>query len=451
MKFVIENAKIFQTKNSKDVIASIVIENDKIIDIIYKKSIKSDLKKININGLYLIPGAIDCHTHFRLKIDKNRYNSDDFVSGTKASLSGGITTIIDFTEGDEKDADMDLFKRLKDSVGRSFCDFKFHAVIKNLQDNDDLNLRFRKIKKAGLNSIKIFTTYKERGLCLDEENIMKVLYYASKNDITVCVHAEDNSVISYDMKRYLSNSRKIKLHQFIRSEFSENYAVYKLLKLNERFRAKIYFVHISSYKSLEIIKEYQAKGYNVYAEICPQYFVFDDSIYNRNDSFLYTFTPPVRSKENRINILKNLKYFDTVSTDSCAFSFKDKYDFKDDITKIPMGIFSSYLMISLLYSFGVKEKRLGFSDFIRLISTNASNIFSIKGKGEIKKGNFADFFVFDPSESFIVKDAGFHNSDYSVYKGFKLWGKVKMSFLRGMLVFDNKNIIQILKSKSCIF
>jgi len=442
-KILLKNLKILDLKLQKTVKSSILIKDEIIEEIFYSgKEPKIEAQTMDFNGLTAFPGLIDSHTHFKLNLGNGKYNSDDFFSGSKACIAGGITTFIDFTEGDEKNPIKDINSRIKEAEN-SLCDYSFHAVIKGLENFADLKARLLKIKEKGINSIKIFTTYKNRGLMSCEENMAHILDIAAKNDIVVCVHAEDDSFISYNTTKNKKNYKKIEFHNIIRDEFSENYAVLKILKLNEKFNAKIYFVHISSAKSLDMITEYKTKGFDVYAETCPQYLGFNEEIYKRKNNFLYTFTPPVRSKENQKKLLSEISQFDVFATDSCAFNISDKIINKNDITKIPMGIASSQIMFPFLYTFGVKKGNLSLFRLMELTAFNPAKIFSISKKGEIKKGYYADIFVFDPNESFMVRAKElFHKSDYSVFEGFKLYGKTKAVFLRGRLSYLNGNFFE---------
>ena len=171
--------------------------------------------------------------------------------------------------------------------------------------------------------------------------------------------------------------------------------------------------------------------------------MFSNKIYSNKNAYLFTFTPPLRSENSRIKILKNISAFDTIATDSCAFFKKDKEKFKNDATRIPMGIASSELLLPLVYTYAVKSSSMSLYDLQQKLSTNPSKIFSISKKGEIKKGYYADIFVFDPNESFMVRAKElFHKSDYSVFEGLKLYGKTKAVFLRGRLSYLNGNFFE---------
>jgi len=442
-KILLKNLRILDLKSQKTVKSSILIKNEIIEEIFHPGSEpKIEAQTMDFKGLTAFPGLIDSHTHFKLKLGNGKYNSDDFVSGSKACIAGGITTFIDFTNGEEKNPIKDIDSRIKEAEN-SLCDYSLHAVLKGFENFEDLETRLLKIKEKGINSVKIFTTYKNRGLMSPEEKIAHILDIAAKNDIVVCVHAEDDSLINYNIVKNKKNYKKIEFHNVIRDEFSENYAVSKILKLNEKFNAKIYFVHVSSAKSLNTIMEYKNKGFEVYAETCPQYLGLNEEIYKKKDNFLYTFTPPVRSRKNQKNMLSEISQFDVFATDSCAFNISDKIINKKDVTRIPMGVASSQIMFPFLYTLGVKKGKLSLFRLMELTAFNPAKIFSISKKGEIKKGYYADIFVFDPDESFMVRaEELFHKSDYSVFEGLKLYGKTKAVFLRGALAYLNGNLFE---------
>ncbi|MCX7641479.1 MAG: amidohydrolase family protein [Elusimicrobiales bacterium] len=420
-------------QNNGNLKVDLFVEGNKIKQI--SKSINiSNCEIVDVSDKIIFPAFVDIHCHFHLKLDSNLYSRDDFETGTKAAVCGGIGTIGDFTSGNYYPSS-DLNKRLKEAKS-SYCDYFFHYVIKDIKNILDLKKKLYEAKNFGFRSVKIFTAYTKRGLRLLDCFFPYLLNIASKLGLIICVHAEDDDLIEYRISNFYKNKIPVKFHHKIRDEFSENYAVYKLLKLNELFGATIYFVHISSLKSLEMILKYRTMGYNVYAETCPQYIIFDDSIYYKKDSHLYTFTPPVRDKFNKKMLIENLRYFDVVSSDSCGFNKEDKEKFKDDVLKIPMGISSAQLTSSIIYTFGVQKGFLTLFDMQKILSSNSAKIFSLKNKGKIELNYDADICIFDPNIEFIVKNSQlYHKTNYSCYEGIKLKGKVTSLYLRGREVY----------------
>ena len=54
-----------------------------------------DAEVIDATGCYVLPGAIDNHTHLSMPFG-GTWSSDDYDTGTQAAAAGGTTCIIDF-------------------------------------------------------------------------------------------------------------------------------------------------------------------------------------------------------------------------------------------------------------------------------------------------------------------------------------------------------------------
>ncbi|GAB4028599.1 MAG: dihydropyrimidinase [Elusimicrobiota bacterium] len=395
---------------------------------------------IDASGLVCLPGLVDAHTHFKLKIGKNSYNSDDFSSGTRAALAGGITTVVDFTDqGQGVPFVVGLRKRLNDAR-ISYCDYSFHCIVPPFSSMKNFSLEFSSALKAGISTFKIFTAYKSRGLKLEKEDIIRLLKEAAKKGAMVTVHAEKEELIE---KNFLKLSKHIKQMGMkalpaVRNEESEISAVREIISLNEKIKAPLYFVHISSPVSAGIIEKASSRM-PVRAETCPQYLVLNKDIYSRRNAYLYSFCPPSRSSKSSMAMWIALKRgaLSVLATDSCGFSISVKRQWNGDINKLYMGISSSQFLLPLVYTFGVKKGLISMERLCELCCSNPALLMGIENKGFLKKGYYADLVLFDPQASFKISKKDLLNScGYSVYEGMKVYGKVKKVFLRGRQVYS---------------
>ncbi|NLI09145.1 MAG: amidohydrolase family protein [Elusimicrobia bacterium] len=406
----------------------------------------SKIKTIDARGLICMPGIVDIHTHFRLKLGEHNYNSDDFESGTKAALSCGITCVADFTDQDPGDSFLSgIKKRIKDAK-KSYCDYSFHCIVPSFSKMKNFSLEVKKAADSGAFTFKIFTAYSKRGLMLSSREIRQMLKEAKRNKAAVFVHAEKEEDIEKNSLKYANLKKKnpMKAFPFIRSEVTELNAVKEVIKLNEDIKAKLYFVHISSPLSAAEIKK-ASERMPVRAETCPQYLIFSDKIYSKKDAYLYSCCPPVRSPNASLKLwdFLNKGVLSAVSTDSCGFSVKMKKSWGGDLDKLYMGISSAQFLFPLIYTFGVRKKRITLERLKALCCENPAKFAGFSKKGFLKKGYDADFFLFDPKECFFVSKKSLLNScGYSVYEGFKLWGKVKKVFLRGKIAYDGGKVFK---------
>ena len=83
-------------------------------------------ESLDVSGKIVLPGAIDPHVHMALPVAGTQ-SCDDFLTGTKAAASGGVTTVIDFTVGSRESAMPDDLKNRLKTAKESVIDYSFHA------------------------------------------------------------------------------------------------------------------------------------------------------------------------------------------------------------------------------------------------------------------------------------------------------------------------------------
>ena len=284
------------------------------------------------------------------------------------------------------------------------------------------------MKNLGINTIKIFTTYSETHRRTYDRDIKKLLSLSRKYKFLVCAHIENDEMINRD-----ENLDYTQLSEARPSE-AETTEALKLCKFAYQTKGNLYMVHCSSGRTLyEICKKYYDNvGKNIFIESCPQYFVFNNSVLKGKQGYLYTFAPPLRSEEERVQLIKNFKYLSAIGTDHCSFNIADK-ESHTLLKGMPLGIGGIESSFVLMY------KMFG-DQVINKMSKNVAKIEGFDGKGEIKVGNFADFVIISGENSTIGKPHG--NVDYSVYEHMKTNVTVESTIVRGKFVLKNGKFIE---------
>ena len=113
--------------------ADVLVEGDKIVKV--EPGIRSDgSKMINAEGKYVLPGAIDVHTHMQLPVS-GTVSADDFFTGTRAAAFGGVTTILDFaTQSKGESLRETAAKRRSEAENKVCIDYGLHLGITDLTD-----------------------------------------------------------------------------------------------------------------------------------------------------------------------------------------------------------------------------------------------------------------------------------------------------------------------------
>ena len=422
----------------------ILIDGEKIIDIGSKVSADAAGRAeiIDAKGCYVIPGAVDVHTHMDLDVGIARA-IDDFYDGTVAAACGGTTSIVDHMAFGPKDCSLwhqvDEYHRLAD--GKAVVDYGFHGVIQHPVTDERL-AELKEIKeKEGISSFKIYMTY-DYGLSDDE--IFRVLRAAKEAGIVITVHCENHGVLTQLRKEFIEEGKgEAKYHPLSRPPRVEAEAVNRMIHLAALAGdAPLYIVHLSSAEGLhEVMKARAENRPNLGVETCTQYLILTDSLYDDPEEGLKAImSPPLRKDQDREELWKALAdggLVDTVATDHCPFHYKagkaEKQYGKDDFTKCPNGAPGVQERLMLMFSEGFMKGRLSLPQVVKYCSSEPCRMFGLyPQKGSLEPGTDADIVIIDlEKKTFINKEWIRGASDYSCYEGMELEGCIEKVFLRG--------------------
>ena len=428
--------------------ADILISGQKIEKI--SEHIKSeDAEVIDARGKYLFPGFIDSHTHMGIPV-RGTTSADDFETGSIAALYGGVTTIIDFTVQDKGESLMDSLKRRKALAdGKTSVDYALHCNVTDFQDSHIAEIPV--IIQEGVISFKAFTAYREAGMQLDDRQIMELLWQVKLAGGTVMFHAENGDMIDFLTTKYVKyNKTTPPYHSLSRPAEAEIEAVTRILTLNKFIQCPIYFVHLTTYEAVQIASMARQKKLPVYLETCPQYLIFDESIYSTADGHYYIAAPAFRRKEDAEFLWMALKdnLIDTVGTDHCPFSRAQKDAGQREFHKTPNGLGGVETLFSILYNEGVKKDRLTLQKLVSLISEEPARLFGLfPKKGILLEKSDADMVIFNPAGKGKITAKELHsNVDWTPYEGMVTEGKIESVMLRGnWLLKDGAQIESSLK------
>ncbi len=404
------------------------------------KAAPSARRVIDARGLLVLPGIIDAHAHFRLRLGPGKYTSDDFTSGSAAAATGGITTFIDYTgQGPGESPLSGLKARIAEASGKTYTDFAFHCMLTGWEKMKAPAARMAEAVKAGAPTFKMFTAYGARGLMAGDAALYSALEAARKLGALVCVHAENGPIIDLLTKKY-AGARGIKALPLSRPPFTEIEAVGRIVMFSAATGGPVYFVHLSTAGSAAIVGAARSAGLSVIGETCPHYLVLDEADFKGRNGYLYSCCPPIRTKGDNAALWSAVKtgQLQVIATDNCTFTRAQKNAWKGDIRKLPMGMPGSETLLAAAYTYGVKAGKISIEKMVELLCENPARIMGLKTKGFIRPGADADFAIIDPSAPVTADWRKFkHNTDFSPWQGRKLYGFPKHTILRGSVIAES--------------
>ena len=404
-----------------------------------------DATVIDVSGKLLFPGFIDAHTHFDLDVCSTT-TADDFLSGTRAAIRGGTTTVIDFAcpnKGETLDYGLRLWHQKAD--GKASCDYGFHMTIDDW--NEDIKAEIPAMVEAGIPSFKMYMTYP--AMMIGDRDMFCALQELGKYGCIAGVHCENSGVIDALIAQAKdAGALSPASHPVTRPNALEAEAVASLLRMAQVADVPVIIVHLSTKEALEEVRIARQRGQTVYVETCPHYLLLDDSRYEQpeyREAAKYICAPPLRKKADQEAIWQGLAdgTVQTVATDHCSFTLAQKDAGKDDFTKIPGGMPGVESRGILLWSEGVVKGRLSPEQMCRVLSENAAKLYgAYPRKGTLSVGSDADIVVIDPNAKGLLTAADqAANVDYCPYEGWETSGVIEQVYLRGQLAVDQGNIL----------
>jgi len=397
-------------------------------------------RTIDATGRYVIPGAIDVHTHMELPFG-GTFAKDTFETGTRAAAFGGTTTIIDFavqTRGKSLRDGLDAWHAKAE--GNCAIDYGFHMIMSDV--NDHTLPEMDRLVTEGVTDFKLFTAY-PGVFYSDDGAIFRAMQRTAINGGTILMHAENGMAIDVVAAQAVEAGQTDPYyHGVVRYPIFEGEATNRVIRLAEAAEVPVYIVHLSARDALDAVRQARDRGAMAFAETCPQYlFLSLDDMGNGFEGAKYVCSPPLRPADHQPELWIGLVKDDlqVVSTDHCPFDFHGQKEMgRGDFRKVPNGLPGVEDRLDLMHDGGVVGGHLTKERWVEVCSAAPARMFGLAGrKGVIAAGADADIVVYDPNRKHTISAATHHmNVDYSCYEGREVQGASDVVLSRGKVVIE---------------
>ncbi|CAJ35753.1 dihydroorotase [Methanocella arvoryzae] len=417
-ELVVEDAMV--SFDGEILACSIGIDEGKITRI--AKVLKGE-EKYDARGRLVMPGVIDSHVHFR---DMRQEEKEDWLSGSKAALYGGVTTVVDMPNSDPPTFDAEAFK-VKQTVAanRSMVDFSLNAGV-----GDNLPQLPQLWKLGALAFGEIFMAKSTGGFSIDEPALKEALKAITLMGATASIHAEDEA-LHEELKKSLKHDPSSSIHSKLRPRESEINAVEAAIRLARETRVAMHITHISTSRAVELISR---EG--ITCDVTPHHLLLTMDHWDRLGSHA-KMNPPIRHDSDRNALWKavNDGSIEVLASDHAPHTLDEK---NLPVREAPSGVPGVETMLPLMLK-AVADKRLPLQRLIDMTSANPARIFGIEGKGSFAAGNDADMVFVDMAKVRQITPAGLHSkAGWTPYRGFEaIFPEAVM--LRGDIVLDGKD------------
>ena len=398
---------------------------------------------VHADGLLVLPGCIDVHTHTRVASDDE---PDRFFQDSVAAAFGGTTTFLAFNNpgtGSSPKAHrsivtgVDEFRRVTSSDAA--VDFAVSPAI--LGGMDDPIAELPAMVDAGVPTAKAFMVFDFR---LGDAAIFEAMRRLGKRGGMLEVHCEDPVLIDAAVSDALQRGDvSPRYHATTRSTEAEAVATHRAMAFARAADAPVYVVHLSCAAAMQHVADAKASGVRAYAETCPHYLTLTDERYDEPDPLTCArclISPPLRPGADRDALWAGVAdgRLDLVATDHVPDRLAVEKG--EAATGVPFNMISNgapgiETLLATVFDGGVAQGRLRIERMVDLLATTPARLFGFERKGAIARGLDADIVLFDPAARRTIRAVDLHHtSDYTPYEGLAVAGAVRSVFVRGRTV-----------------
>tara|TARA_B100000131_G_C18125331_1_gene614465 strand:+ start:2936 stop:4222 length:1287 start_codon:yes stop_codon:yes gene_type:complete len=401
---ILQNGIIYDPFENKKYKSDIYIKNGLIKKI--EENIKSnDGLIIDCNNKIITTGFVDIHAHFR---EPGQENKETIKTGSISAMAGGFTDVCIMPNTSPPIDSPEAIRFVLDKAAALPINIHPIGAITRSQLGKEISEIGGMVKNGAV-------AISDDGLPVVNGNVLRfALEYSKMFDIPVINHAEDVCLRANGMinEGYISTILGLDGNP----DISESTMIYRDLSIAEYVGGKIHIPHVSSAKSVDIIKEFKDRGVNVTAEVTPHHLFANEEIllnYNSNAKV----APPIRTENDRLALVKGLQsgVIDCIATDHAPHAIEDK---ECDFEQACCGTIGLETAFSLSYEALVKNGS-SIEDLIRWFTLNPSKIVGIKKHG-IVVDKMADICIIDIEKEWTLSNKDIYSkSDNTPFIGTK--------------------------------
>lgn len=420
MKTIIKNGRVIDPANSISGITDVLTENGVIAET--GKNLSADgAEVIDASGKIVIPGLVDMHCHLR---DPGFEYKEDIISGCESAAAGGFTSIACMPNTSPAADSAETLEYIKRKAEKA-CGvnvFPIGAITKNLGGSEPTDIS--ELKCAGAVAVS------DDGRPVENSAIMlAAMKKAAELKTAVISHCEDIAVGKGDMNEgTLAESlgyRGI-------SPAAEEIMVSRDAILSSQYNLPVHIAHVSTRRSVEIVRRAKAAGAPITCETCPHYFSLTEADVERYGANA-KMNPPLRTADDVAAVIEGLSdgTIDVIATDHAPHSAEEK---GSGFQKAPNGIVGFETAFAVGYTYLADKGLLSVEELVEKMSLNPARILGI-GRGTLSVGAPADIAVFDIENAFVLAAETLRSkSKNTPYGGFELKGKLCAAIAGGKVI-----------------
>ena len=431
MKIRIENATI--VNEGKRFNGTLTLEDDKILGIIPEDdslhSIPQVDQVVDATGMFLLPGVIDDHVHFR---EPGLTHKADIQSESRAAAAGGVTSYMDMPNVVPQTTTIEaLDEKFRLGAEKSMVNYSFFFGATNT--NTELLSRLNPRTVCG---VKVFMGSSTGNMLVDREDALRTLF--ARSPLPIMAHCEDSSRIAANLKqcreRY-GEDPDVSHHPEIRDEEACFRSTELAVTLARETGARLHVAHVTTARELSLFTPSMLRDTDkrITAEACIAHLLFTEADYAKLGTRIKC-NPAIKSEKDRAALRRALTdgRIDVVGTDHAPHLLREKEGgCVKAASGMPMVQFSLPGMLQL-----ADKGILSIERVVELMCHAPARLFHIHGRGFLRDGMQADLVLVRPATPWTLRDGDILSKcGWSPLEGEMFNWRVEQTYCNGQLVY----------------
>lgn len=409
-------------------ITDVLVKNGRIEKIADGITVTENTVIYDLNGDFLLPGAIDDQVHFR---EPGLTHKGNIQTESYAAIAGGITSF------------MEMPNTIPNAITQELLEEKYQIAAKTSAGNYSFfmgatNDNYEEVMKTDIKNIcgiKIFMGSSTGNMLVDNEQALAKLF--SNVETVIATHCEDEVTIRTNIekaKEMFGENIPIEQHPVIRSVEACYLSSSLAVKLAKKYGTRLHILHISTGKEIELFDNTTPLDKkNITAEACVHHLWFSDKDYLEKGNFI-KWNPAVKSETDRKAIWKGLldNHIDVIATDHAPHTIEEK---SQPYFQAPSGgPLVQHALLAMLDKY--EDGTISIERIVEKMAHAPAICFKLENRGFIREGYFADLVVVKKSDYLVNKNNILYKCGWSPFEGYTFKYTIDKTFINGKLAYS---------------
>lgn len=383
---------------------------------------------LDARGMVLSPGLIDMHAHLR---EPGMEYKEDVGSGSRAAVKGGYSAVFCMPNTEPAIDNSSVAEYVFDlGVGEGLCIVLPHGAVTQGRGGTAL----APMGEMGSCRAGVMGFSDDGSPVADPEIMRRAMEYARTMGALIISHSEEKRLTADGQINEGYYSTFLGLRGM--PPEAEEIAVYRDICLAGKTGARLHLAHLSTARSLELVRDAKRRGLAVTCEVTPHHFSLDDSLLVSYDA-RYKMNPPLRGKDDVNALLEALAdgTVDVIATDHAPHASHEK---ETEFDAAEFGVVGLETALGVAITRLVDGGVLSLEEVLRKMTEVPARIMGMERRGysaTIRKGTQANLVLIDPETEWTVDPSRFESrSKCTPFAGWKLKGRAVHVLFRGKIV-----------------